>query len=238
MEHLRERLADLLSSYSGKEDLREKLEELVSIHPFNEQEFIIAHLLAADVIALKEYLRIRQEYIDRNPYLDLFEKGPTAFGSTWAEGLLKQLVPDLVLPIRATDPDSRQYDFMLDTKIRVEVKASRAVNGSSSEPLIIKALASDSTKRFDMNFQQLKPRYCDVFVWVAVWRDVIRYWVMTSKEVESHKDFSKGQHKGNTGEGQLHITDRNIRSFDGFLTASDKIGDAIRAAYKRQVRKA
>jgi len=117
------------------------------------------------------------------------------------------------------------------------VKASRAVDGSSSEPLIVKALASDSTMRFDMNFQQLKPRYCDVFVWVAVWRDVIRYWVMSSKEVEGHKDFSKGQHKGNTGEGQLHITDRNIKSFDGFLSASDKLAEAIRAAYKRQSKK-
>ena len=237
MEHLREHLDKLLASYSGKKDLREKLETLVSIHPFNEQEFIIAHLLAADVIALKEYLRIRQAYIDRNPYLDLFEKGPTAFGITWAQGLLKQLVPDLIAPNRGTDPDSSQYDFMLDGKIRIEVKASRAVDGSSSEPLIIKALASDSTKRFDMNFQQLKPRYCDVFVWVAVWRDVIRYWVMTSKEVENHKDYSKGQHKGNTGEGQLHITDRNIASFAEFLIPSNKLGEAIRAAHRRQVKK-
>lgn len=237
MEHLREQLDKLISSYTGKKDLRQKLETLVSIHPFNEQEFIIAHLLAADVIALKEYLRIRQAYIDRNPYLDLFEKGPTAFGSTWAEGLVKQLVPDLALPDRSSDTDSRQYDFVLDKKIRVEVKASRAVDAGSDEPLIIKALASDSTKRFDMNFQQLKPRYCEVFVWVAVWRDVIRYWVMSSKEVEGHKDYSKGQHKGNTGEGQLHITDRNIKSFDKYLTASDKLAEAIRAAGKRQAKK-
>lgn len=236
MEHLREQLDKLVSSYSGKKDLRQKLEALVSIHPFNEQEFIIAHLLAADVIALKEYLRIRQAYIDRNPYLDLFEKGPTAFGSTWAEGLVKQLVPDLALPDRSSDNDSRQYDFVLDKKIRVEVKASRAVDAASDEPLIIKALASDSTKRFDMNFQQLKPRYCEVFVWVAVWRDVIRYWVMSSKEVEGHKDYSKGQHKGNTGEGQLHITDRNIKSFDKYLTASDKLAEAMRAAGKRQAK--
>lgn len=235
MEHLGEQLDKLLSSYSGEKDLREKLEDLVSIHPFNEQEFIIAHLLAADVIALKQYLHIRQEYIDRNPYLDLFEKGPTAFGSTWAEGLVKQLVPELALPDRSNDADSRQYDFVLDKEIRVEVKASRAVDATSDEPLIIKALASDSTKRFDMNFQQLKPRYCEVFVWVAVWRDVIRYWVMSSKEVEAHKDFSKGQHKGNTGEGQLHITDRNIKSFDKFLTPSDKLADAIRDAYMRQL---
>ena len=37
--------------------------------PSTEQEFIIAHLLAADIIALKAYLAIRDEYIARNPYL-------------------------------------------------------------------------------------------------------------------------------------------------------------------------
>lgn len=36
-----------------------------------------------------------------------------------------------------------------------------------------------------MNFQQVKPRCCDVFVWIAVWRDVIRYWVLSSNEVET-----------------------------------------------------
>jgi len=37
-------------------------------------------------------------------------------------------------------------------------------------PLYVKALASDSNKEFRMNFQQVKPDCCDVFVWVAVWR--------------------------------------------------------------------
>lgn len=233
MEHLKERLEKLLRSYGGEKDLRRRLETLVSIHPFNEQEFIISHLLAADVIALKAYMSIREEYIARNPYLDLFEKGPTAFGITWAQGLLKQLVPDLRAPKRAGDPDASQYDFVLDGKIRIEVKASRAVDAGSNEPLILKALSSDSTKRFDMNFQQLKPRYCDVFVWMAAWRDVIRYWVMSSKEVEKHPDYSTGQHKGNVGEGQLHLNNRNLKSLEKYLTSSDKLGVAIRAAYKR-----
>ena len=38
-----------------------------------------------------------------------------------------------------------------------------------------------------MNFQQIKPSSCDVFVWVAVWRDVIKYWVFASKEIENNK---------------------------------------------------
>ena len=93
------------------------------------------------------------------------------------------------------------------------MKASRAVDFDADEPLYVKALASDSTKRFDMNFQQVKPACCDVFVWVGVWRDVIRHWVLASREMASNRYYSTGQHRGNIGEGQLHLRHDNIHEF-------------------------
>jgi len=39
---------------------------------------------------------------------------------------------------------------------KIEVKASRAVDFDQDAPPYVKALASDSNKRFDMNFQQVK----------------------------------------------------------------------------------
>jgi hypothetical protein len=98
----------------------------------------------------------------------------------------------------------------------------------------VKALSSDSQKPFWMNFQQIKPACCDVFVWIAVWRDVIRYWVLSSHEVESSPYFSKGQHRGNVGEGQLHVRQDNIHAFDSLEVAPDRLAVAIREAYARQ----
>ena len=98
----------------------------------------------------------------------------------------------------------------------------------------MKALASDSTKRFDMNFQQVKPACCDVFVWIGVWRDVIRYWVLASKEMESNRYYSLGQHRGNVGEGQLHLKDNNIHDFSVYEAQSKQLATAIRNAYDRQ----
>ncbi len=90
---------------------------------------------------------------------------PRGFGELWAQGHLKELVPDSVKPTRKLDSNySGQYDFLLDDKIRIEVKASRAVAFRTDEPLYVKALAFDSIKQFDMNFQQIKPACCDVFV--------------------------------------------------------------------------
>ena len=85
-----------------------------------------------------------------------------------------------------------------------------------------------------MNFQQIKPGYCDVFVWVAVWRDTIKYWVLASKEVEKNKYYSKGQHRGNKGEGQLHLNRDNIKKFRKYEVQPRELLEKIIKAYKRQ----
>ena len=218
--------------------MRQRLGDLFSVFPFNEYEYIISTLLGLGKLSLDEYYELRDEYISRNMFLYIFEiSAPRGFGETWAQGHLKELVPELVKPSKKQDPDySGQYDFYLDEKIRIEVKASRAVDFNSREALPVKALSSDSEKEFDMNFQQTKPACCDVFIWVGVWRDVIRYWVLTSDEVASNRYFSKGQHRGNVGEGQLHLKHDNVDEFAKYEAKSNCLLEAIRNAYKRQTK--
>ena len=86
-----------------------------------------------------------------------------------------------------------------------------------------------------MNFQQIKPAHCDVFVWIAVWRDVIKYWVLSSEEVKHNKYYSKGQHRGNVGEGQLHLKEDNIHEFERYEVKPDKLKEAVVEAYQRQL---
>jgi hypothetical protein len=236
MEHLQQELDRLLATLPDADQIRGLLESLASVYPFNEYEFIISHLLAGSVLSLDQYLELRDNYIARNMYLYVFEiSAPRTFGEAWAQGHLKELVPELVKSTKKLDPNySGQYDFLLDGRIRIEVKASRAVDAGIEAPLYVKALSSDSDKPFWMNFQQIKPACCDVIVWIAVWRDVIRCWVLSSNEVETHADYSKGQHRGNVGEGQLHVTHENIHKFDSFDTQPNKLADAIREAYQRQ----
>jgi len=237
VDKLRKRLNELIVlrlDDAGK--FMAELEHLASVHPFNKYEYIISTLLAADKLSLDEYHQLRAEHAARNRYLHLFEiSAPRGFGEGWAHGHLKALVPDLVKPSRKQDPRyAGEYDFILDGKIRIEVKASRAVDFESREPLYAKALSSDSGKQFDMNFQQIKPACCDAFVWIAVWRDLIRYWVLASREVEENRYFSKGQHRGNVGEGQLHLNRDNIQEFAEYEVEPDHLLRGIRQAYQRQ----
>lgn len=234
MHQLKKQLDELIQRLEDQDELKTRLENLVSVYPFNEYEFIISTLLGRNKLSLDEYYELRDEYIARNLYLYIFEiSAPRSFGEAWAQGHLKELLPELTKPSRKIDPAySGEYDFYLEG-IRIEVKASRAVDAVSNEPLYVKALASDSKRPWDMNFQQVKPACCDIFVWVGVWRDVIRYWVLTSSEVERNTFYSKGQHRGNVGEGQLHLTNENVDAFARFEVRAVDLHKAILAAYDR-----
>lgn len=244
MEKLKKELDKLVEKLQNAEGFRSTLENLISIYPFSEYEYIISHLLADNKLTLQEYYDLRNSYIDRNLYLYIFEiSAPRGFGDKWAFGHLKELVPDFQRPSKKLDSKySGEYDFWLDWVdkknkphgIRVEVKTSRAVDFERpDEPLYIKALSSNSDRPFDMNFQQIKTKCTDVFVWIAVWRDKIRYWVLNSKEVQGNKYFSKGQHRGNIGEGQLHLNQDNMPDFNRYEVKSTEIKQAVISAYKK-----
>jgi hypothetical protein len=244
MEILEQKFKKLINTLSSEnyQELKTRLNNLVSVYPFNEYEFVISTLLGLGKITLDDYYQIRDEYLDRNMFLYIFEiSSPRGFGEQWAQGHLKELVPNLKRPNKTIDLSySGQYDFILkinEQLIRIEVKASRAVDADKDAPLYIKALSYDSDKRFNMNFQQVKTDCCDVFVWVAVWRDQIRYWILSSDEVKSNKYYSKGQHRGNQGEGQLHLKNDNICDFDNFLVSSDELQTKIIDAFERQQKK-
>jgi len=244
MEKLKKELDILINRLENANDFRSTLETLISVYPFNEYEYIISHLLADKKLTIEEYYALRNAYMIRNLYLYIFEiSAPRGLGDKWALGHLKELVPDFVFPSKKLDSKYKgEYDFWLpfpdeddeNNGIKVEVKTSRAVDFKKpDEPLYIKALASDSIKPFDMNFQQIKTRCADVFIWIAVWRDKIRYWVLSSNEIENNEYFSIGQHRGNVGEGQLHLNRENITKFDKYEVISTEIKKAVIKAYKR-----
>jgi hypothetical protein len=217
VKELKEDIQKLEDKCGNKHNLSDDyLDKLFSVYPFNRFEYVISHLIAENVISLDDYLEIRNAYVRRNKYLYLFEMAPRTFGETWGQQHLNELVPELDIPSKKLDQQySGQYDFWYDG-ISIEVKASRVVKRKSGDSLLEKALLSDSSEGFDMNFQQLKPGCADVFIFIAVWKNAIRYWVLSSDDIKTNKYFSKGQHRGNIGEGQLWITDKNINDFDEY----------------------
>jgi hypothetical protein len=233
LSELRERLC---RAFSGSEDELEQILQTVaedhSVFPFNEYEHLIGQMLGINKITLQQYSAIRAAYVSENPNLWIYEiSAPRGFGEGFAQTYIQGRCPQLSKPSKLLDPAySGEYDFWLNG-IRIEVKASRAVDSESDAPLYVKALARQSNKPFLMNFQQLKPQCCDVFVWLAVFRDEIVIWVLPSREVEEHKHYSRGQHRGNRGnEGQLHIKQDNINTLSSYELGIGDLGEAIISA--------
>lgn len=229
----------IIESFTGSESDLEEVLQMVendqSIFPFNEYEHLTCNLIERGGLTYEQYIDIRTEYISANPNLWVFEiSAPRGFGEKFAQTYVQGKCSKLKRPSKKLDNNySGDYDLWLDG-IRIEVKASRAVDSDSEEPLYMKALSRNTDKNFLMNFQQLKPQCCDVFIWVAVYRDQIVLWVMSSKEVLEHPSYSRGQHRGNKGnEGQLHIRKDNVAQFKKYELTGDNLEQAIRDAAKR-----
>lgn len=98
-------------------------------------------------------------------------------------------------------------------------------------------LLRGNQKKLRHEFSANKTKMLRCLVWIGVWRDTIKYWVLASKEVESNKFYSKGQHRGNTGEGQIHLKHDNIKDFVKYESLPKELLEKIIDAYKRQCSK-
>lgn len=211
------------------------LSGLKSIYPFNEYEYRLMYLLDKKIIAFNEYENLRNAYVNANPYLNLYNISPRVFGEIWAQQHLIDVDPRLKKPSKEIDKKySGDYDLYLENGkkiIKVEVKASRAINTKVRGGLETKALSFESKEPYWMNFQQLKLDVADVFVFIGVWIDTILYWVLTNEEVKEHPTRSH-QHRGGI-EYQIGITQSNTKDFKKFLVKPDKLVDTIKRKMKR-----
>jgi len=222
------RYLDYLTDSLGQEDrtlLEARLEGIASAFPFNEYEYIISFLIDRGVLSFSDYEMLRERYVSSNKHLELFSLSPRVFGQIWGEKHLQDLDSRFRQPDKTLDPDfDGEYDLWLEG-IKVEVKAARAINTKKRGAMISKALYWGSDDPFWMNFQQLKPDVCDVFIFIGVWVDKIAYWVL-SREEAVQSPYLSHQHRGGS-EFQIGITHKNLAAFDVFKVQPQSVGDVV-----------
>lgn len=213
----------------NRKSLLARLSSLKSVFPFNEYEYRLMYLLNKKVISFKEYEDLRDNYVNANPYLHLYGIAPRVFGDIWAREHLMDIDHRFQLPSKQIDKKySGEYDlYLLKNKklIKIEVKASRAINKKIRGGLESKALSFKSREPYWMNFQQLKLDIADYFVFIGVWTDKILYWMLTNKEVKTHPTISH-QHRGGI-EYQIGITEKNLNQFDKYLVGPSRLVETI-----------
>lgn len=213
-----------------RKQLLAHLSGLKSAYPFNEYEYCLMFLLNKKTISFSEYESLRNAYVNEVTYLDLFNISPRIFGEDWAQKHLIGIDPRFKKPSRSVDKNyDGDYDLFTDKIsgiIKIEVKASRAINTKARGTLEAKALWFNSKEPFWMNFQQLKPDSADVFIFIGVWVNKILYWVLSRDEVKRHPSISH-QHRGGI-EFQIGITDKNIIKFKRFLVLPKRLVEVVR----------
>ena len=216
LKQLREYLDKFISELQNndREFLSSKLEDLISIFPFNEYEYILIFLRDKEIINFVEYEKLRDNYVKANKYLNLYGISPRNCGQQWCEEHLTSLDARFKKPSKKLDTKyNGQYDLWIEG-IKLEVKASRATNKNKKGDIVSKALCYSSKEPFWMNFQQLKTEAADVFVFIGVWVDCLVYWVLSYREINKN-DYLSHQHRGGI-EYQIGITDKNISEFDKY----------------------
>ncbi|MCD8206111.1 MAG: restriction endonuclease subunit M [Clostridia bacterium] len=192
------------------------------VHPFNETGMLLAYMISEGVITFDEYLKMSDEYSERNRYMPLYEMAPRIFGEKWCEQHIISTFREFTKANKKTDPNyDGEYDLVLDG-IRVEVKACRANakgKGGMAERAYTHRKAFENG--FTYHFEQLKPSCCDVFIWIGVHTDELLYWVLSSSDVESMRAFTSQHRIVNTGdntirtyEGQVFMTEETLSEYE------------------------
>ena len=118
------------------------------------------------------------------------------------------------------------YDRKINNK-KDEIKCSRVL-GKSVLNLdcenIIESLLNHESERtinfkdyknheFDSNIQQIKPDYFETLWYGLFFGDVVALFKIEKNQIleDQNVSYSNKQHRGNEGEGQFHITNKNIK---------------------------
>lgn len=261
MEQLKNELKIMIAQLppAQQEAINEARNKLNTLYPYNEYTNSFYVLANMDQLSLEKYNKIRDDYFKRNPFLQAFEMGPRSFGERWGEDWLKTINRTLMDPPH-TEGNGNEFDLWLpishcDKKgIKIEVKASRVVDDDAEKTFVARAFkkpkgkyAFKKIKRlpFTMNFQQLKPSCCDVFIWLAVWLDKVDIWVIPATKVimrlnttpklkkndsivrDNGTIYMSSQHRGGRGsnisEGQVFITHNHYSDLDCYKATSSNL---------------
>lgn len=106
----------------------------------------------------------------------------------------------------------------------VQQKAKRTVTDETVLQCLEDAIAEREpvlfsgwqNNRFDCNIQQVKRREFDVLYYGLFFSDRVQIFRISSSDIKTRTEggdigYSDKQHKGNIGEGQFHITEKNLQ---------------------------
>ncbi len=162
------------------------------------------------------------------------------FGEKWAQNYLLEHFKEFDDPRKYDKQYNGEYDLVMPLKngkfIRIEVKAARMLKPKENDyqSLLDRAAKmSEIDEIEDFGFFQIKNYCTDVFILMTVFKDGIKYFVFSSKDIIDYDKYSDKQHRGNKGEGQIGIRKSDFKEFFSYEIDKKDLIKAVIDAYKR-----
>ena len=152
------------------------------------------------------------EYKERrkDSYEFVADMTPRSFGKYFEKFIIEKNKKYL-----SKNTHSLEYDVDSIDGYKIEVKSSRIFKKGDKKDkqtadrlLYFSDCAGDET----INFQQIKPKLCDYFVFVAVYYDRVRCWVVENEVVEEL--FNRQHRGGDNTEGQVNIIPNKFKRYE------------------------
>lgn len=217
------------------QDQLEKIsKEWKPAYPFiSKVEMITSFLIQKRIVGIEWVLKQKSDYCDRNCNYSLFLiTGNADFGKVIKKHLIS-VSDGLRNASKKIDP-SYDNDYNLHySGIRIGCCAYRAAEQRSG-PMHEKSLRSDSNIKYKFSFQHLHPDLCEVYIFVVVYLDTFKYWVLSTSEVQALPNFKYYQGRGTNGiEGIVSCTSAQIGKLDRFSVNEKDLCLAVKNAYNR-----
>ena len=138
-------------------------------------------------------------------------------------GTVIELMVKIIYKMKDSDDLSFDLSYQGD---KIEVKGSRVYKKNKlelNETNLYDVIISNNNKKrlikqkeidrmiFDCNIQQIKNQYFDYLYYVLFFSDIIEFFRITPDKIIKDQaiGYSDKQHRGNKGEGQFHINQKN-----------------------------
>ncbi len=152
---------------------------------------------------------------------DLFKYNDKYFGEVWASEHLMKLIPTL------HKPNTTEYDLEYGDE-KIEAKASRVRNRDKIDEYHNYApmrYGEEGTWR--VSFNRIKG-YADTFIFILVWLDKIKYFLMTKDEVFNFVHRTARQGRGSPDEFLISISNTTYKDLEPYEVSVSELRDIYR----------
>lgn len=152
---------------------------------------------------------------------DLFKYNDKYFGEVWSSEHLMKNIPTL------KKPDTTKYDLIYGDE-KIETKAARIRNHDKIDEFHnYTPMKYNEKGTWRISFNRIK-NYADTFIFILVWLDKTKYYILTKDEVFNFVHRTDRQGRGSPDEFLIPISNTTLKDLEPYETTIEELREIYR----------